>query len=194
MPPKAKITREMIVDAAFETARTAGAEEISARSVAERLGCSTQPIMYHFATIQELKRAAYEKADMLHTEYITGFEADRGDIMREMGLRYIRFAAEERNLFKFLFQSGLVAGGSVAGMIGAEGAAPVAELMSKAMGLDAERTKQVFLSVAMFAHGYASMLANNTMEYDENVIISHLTLAYRGAVLAVTEEENEKTV
>lgn len=194
MPPKAKITKDMIVDAAFEIARTRGAEEISARTVAERLGCSTQPVMFHFATIGELKRAAYTKADMFHTEYITGFDAEKSDIMRGIGLRYIRFAAEEKNLFRFLFQSDLVTGNSVADMIDSEDAAPVAELMSKAMGLDMRRTKQVFLHVAMFAHGYASMLANNTLQYDENGITEHLALAYRGAVLAVTEEDNEKTV
>lgn len=194
MPPKAKITKDMIVDAAFEIARTKGAEEISARTVAEKLGCSTQPVMYHFATIDELKRAAYTKADMFHTEYITGFDAENSDIMRGIGLRYIRFAAEEKNLFRFLFQSDLVTGNSVAGMIDSEDAAPVAELMSKAMGLDMRRTKQVFLHVAMFAHGYASILANNTLQYDEDGIMAHMALAYRGAVLAVTEEDDEKTV
>lgn len=194
MPPKAKITREMIVDAAFEIVRTVGAEEMNARTVAKKLGCSTQPVMSHFATIGELKRAVYEKVDMFHTEYITGFEAERRDIMRQLGLRYIRFAAEESNLFRFLFQSNLVTGRSIAEMIDAEEAAPIAGLMSKAMGLDMLRTKQVFLSVAMFAHGYASMIANNTVEYDENVILTHLALVYKGAVLAATEESNEKNL
>ncbi|MCM1165545.1 MAG: TetR/AcrR family transcriptional regulator [Lachnospiraceae bacterium] len=193
MPPKAKITREMVVEAAFDVARENGAEEISARSVAERLGCSTQPVMYHFKTIEELKRAAYAKADAFHTEYITGFQAEPGDIMKGIGLRYIRFAAREKNLFRFLFQSNL-AEGSIAGMIDSEDAAPITGMMSMAMGLDAERTKKVFLAVAMFAHGYASMLANNTLEYNEDEIMRHMEFAYNGAVLAVKEENNEKTV
>lgn len=194
MPPKAKITREMIIDAAFDIVRSVGSQEISARAVAEKLSCSTQPVMYHFSTIEELKRAVYAKADMLHTEYITGFDAECKDIMSELGLRYIRFAAEERNLFRFLFQSDLVLKNSIAEMIEAEEAAPVTELMGKAAGLDIQRTKRVFLSVAMFAHGYASLIANNTMEYDKDVILPHLALAYRGAVLAVTEEKNEKNL
>ena len=56
MPAKAKVTKEMIVDAAFAIAREAGAENINARTVSERLHCSTQPVMYHFATMEELKR------------------------------------------------------------------------------------------------------------------------------------------
>ena len=55
MPPKVKITKEMIIDAAFEIARSEGAENINARTVSKKLGCSTQPVMYHFKTIEELK-------------------------------------------------------------------------------------------------------------------------------------------
>ena len=55
MPAKAKVTREMIVDTAFAVARETGAETISARTVSERLHCSTQPVMHHFATIEALK-------------------------------------------------------------------------------------------------------------------------------------------
>lgn len=56
MPPKVKITKEMIIDVAFEIARSEGAENINARTVSKKLGCSTQPVMYHFKTIEELKK------------------------------------------------------------------------------------------------------------------------------------------
>lgn len=194
MPPKAKITKDMIINAAFEIVRTVGAEEISARTVAEKLGTSTQPVMYYFATIAELKRAVYTRADRFHTEYITSFEVENCNIMNKIGRQYIRFAKEEKNLFRFLFQSDFVAGDGIAGIIDTEEAAPVVELMSRATGLDINKTKQVFLLIAMFAHGYASMLANNTLEYDENVIMAHLELAYKGAFMAVTDENYEEIV
>ena len=37
VPPKAKITKDMVVDAAFEVARKAGAENINARTVSNEL-------------------------------------------------------------------------------------------------------------------------------------------------------------
>ena len=73
MPPKVKITKEMIIDAAFEIARSEGAENINARTVSKKLGCSTQPVMYHFKTIEELKKTVYVKADEYHSEYISVF-------------------------------------------------------------------------------------------------------------------------
>ena len=62
MPPKVKITKEMIIDAAFEIARSEGAENINARTVSKKLGCSTQPVMYHLLmkmTMKYLKILVY---------------------------------------------------------------------------------------------------------------------------------------
>ena len=70
MPAKAKVTKEMIIEAAFAVARETGAENINARTVSERLHCSTQPVMYHFATIEELKKTVYTKADLYHSEFL----------------------------------------------------------------------------------------------------------------------------
>ena len=61
MPAKAKVTKEMIVDAAFAIAREAGVENINARTVSKRLRCSTQPVMYHFATMEELKGSSTQR-------------------------------------------------------------------------------------------------------------------------------------
>lgn len=189
--PKAKISREMVIDAAFETAKLCGADNVNARTVSERLGCSTQPVMYHFARIEELKRAVYEKADKYHTEYLMNVSEQQNDVMLGIGLNYIRFAIREPNLFRFLFQSGFAMENSLLGMINSEELKPVLDIMQNEMKMNVRQTKEVFLIIAMFAHGYASIIANNSLEYDEELVSKHLTRAYYGAVLAVREEENE---
>lgn len=186
MPAKAKVTKEMIVDAAFEVARDAGAENINARTVSNKLNCSTQPVMYHFVTIEELKRAAYEKADAFHTEYLMNVRNE--DILLEIGLNYIRFAIEEPNLFRFLTQSGYAKEHSLLEMVNSKELNPVLELMSGAMGRSVEQTREIFVTLSMFVHGYASIIANNALEYDEKIVSKHLYRAYRGAVLAMKEE------
>lgn len=183
--PKAKITKDMVADAAFEIARTAGAENVNARTVSERLGCSTQPVMYHFARIEELKRAVYTKADRFHTAYLMNIENPREGILLGIGLNYIRFAIKEPNLFRFLFQSGFAVENSLLEMIDSEELKPVLNAMQGAMEMTLEQVKEVFLTIAMFAHGYASIIANNSLEYDEKLVAKHLERAYRGAVLAV---------
>ena len=191
MPAKAKVSKEMIVDAAFEIARKEGMENINARTVSEKLNCSTQPVMYHFATIEELKRAVYAKADCCHSEYLMNIKDPQKGAVLGIGLNYIRFAIEEPHLFRFLFQSNFFTGTTLLEMIDAEELMPVILAMQGAVGGSIEQVKEIFLTVFLFAHGYASIIANNSLVYDEELIKSHLERAYRGAVLAVQEEKVE---
>ena len=65
---------------------------------------------------------------------------------------------------------------------------PVLSAMQAAAGMSLEKTKEVFLTIALFAHGYASILANHAMAYDGELIKKHLRQAYRGAVWAAQEK------
>ena len=186
MPPKARVTKDMVINAAFEVARKTGAENINARTVSEKLSCSTQPVMYHFATIEELKKAAYAKADWFHTEYLTNVE--QHNIPLGIGLNYIRFAVEEPHLFRFLFQSGFSTKNSLLEMINSEELIPVISAMQEAMNLNIEQTKEVFVTLALFVHGYASIIINHSLGYDEKIIALHLERVYTGALLAIQEQ------
>ena len=48
MPAIKKVSREDIIDAAVEVLREGGFSAVNARSVAQKLGCSTQPIYFSF--------------------------------------------------------------------------------------------------------------------------------------------------
>lgn len=188
MPARVKVTKEMIAQAAFDIAREAGADSVNARTVAERLNCSTQPVMYHFATIEELKRTVYKKADDYNSEYLMNIKSPKKGVMLGIGMNYIRFAIEEPRLFRFLFQSDFFAGNTLLELIDAEELTPVLAAMQEALDLDSERTKKVFLTVFLFAHGYASIIANNSLSYDEEIIEKHLEQAYIGAIAAAKEK------
>ena len=180
MPPTVKITKEMIIDAAFEIARSEGAENINARTVSKKLGCSTQPVMYHFKTIEELKRAVYEKSDEYHSSYIMDIHSNNP--MKDIGLNYIQFAVKEKNLFRFLFQSNEFLGKNISELINAEGLQPIIAILSQETSVNTEQAKIIFRSLFLLAHGYASMFANNEMEYDEQTVLADLGLIFDGAV------------
>ena len=191
MPPKTRITKDMIINAAIEIAKQSGYESINARTVSEQLHCSTQPVMYHFSTIDALKRASYAQVDHLHSKYLMTMIPEQDPILG-IGLNYIRFAVEEPQLFRFLFQSGYAAEHSLLEMIDSEELIPVLIAMQEGAGLSMEKTKQIFLTVALFAHGYASIIANNGLEYDEKLVAEHLERAWNGAFLVAVQEEEKK--
>ncbi len=190
MPPKTRITAEMIINAAIEVVRQRGFEKINARAVSAQLHCSTQPVMYHFSTIDSLKKAAYKRVDQLHTEYMMKTPPGQDPILG-IGLNYIRFAVEEPQLFRFLFQSGYAQENSLLEMVDSEELVPVLEAMREGAGLSLQKTRNVFITVALFAHGYASIIANNHLEYDEKLIAEHLERAWNGAVLAAASSADD---
>jgi len=56
------------------------------------------------------------------------------------------------------------------------------------------QTKEAFITLAMFVHGYASIIANNALEYDESEVTIHLEHVYRGAILALQEEKSNEEI
>ena len=102
MPPKVKFTKERIASVAFDMVRKHGSEFLSARSLAAELGASTAPIFTAFQSIEEVQQAVISKAKELYNSYINkAFSAELP--FKETGMQYIRFAADEPELFKLLF-------------------------------------------------------------------------------------------
>lgn len=191
MPPKARITKEMIVEEAFQIARTQGADKITARSIAQRLKCSTQPVLYYFATVEEIKEAVYQMANEYHTRFL--LDAD-GDGMLGIGLRYVRFAAEERNLFHLLFQPGTFSGASLNDLVSSEELNPIIQALRQETGVTENAAREIFSALFVFVHGYASLLANNEMKLEEDQLALSLKKVFLGAVYAEKEIENEENI
>ena len=191
MPPKARITRDMIVDAGLTIVRTEGVDSLNVRKIAAALSCSTQPVMYHFKTVSELRAAVYEAADALHTAYIMTPDESAGNPFLSIGLRYIRFAAEEGALFRFLFESDSFASGSLQALMDADALQPMLTPLCQAADLTPEQAREVFSILFLCVHGAAGMIANNSIEYDIAYLTRLLSEAFTGAVIAVKEEHHE---
>lgn len=56
MPPKAKITKGMILDTVLDITRQSGFDTVNARSIAARLHCSTRPLFTCYSCMDELKK------------------------------------------------------------------------------------------------------------------------------------------
>ena len=182
MSPKIVATRETIAKTAFEIAREEGCEALTVRHIAERLGCSTQPLLYHFESAEEIRRAAYELADSFHTDYITDLQGDYPYPMLEVGMRYLRFGHDEPHLFRFLFQTNEFAGHDLLALNDDESLSPVIDVLQQTADLEREEAKHVFTSLAVMAHGYASLMANNAMPFNEELASQLLVNAFVGAV------------
>ena len=115
MPAIKKISKEAIIDAAVDVLRDGGAAAINARSVAKQLGCSTQPIYLSFHNMDDLKAAMTQRAIALHTQHVRDSlrsHEDSNSVYSQYsrystyGMGFVKFAAEERHLFRWLYLDG----------------------------------------------------------------------------------------
>lgn len=178
MPPKSKITKKLIIDAALELIRTQGVDSLNARSVASAVGCSTQPVFSNFSSMEELKLAVVERAD----EVFRGFmqrEIEQGKYppYKASGMAYIHFAREERELFKLLYMRDR-----------REEDVPTQtktgnrmdELVNIGTGLTADEGKLFHLEMWTFVHGLAVMAATDYIDLDEALVSRMLTDTFQG--------------
>lgn len=177
----ARITKEAIVEAAFELVRTEGHERLNVRALAERLGCSTQPILYHFASMEEVRAAAYHAVDERHSAFLVAGLDTAPEPLLQLGLNYVRFAYEEPRLFRFLFQTDAFGGQDLDALVAAPEVAALVGMVAREAGLDEAGARSAFLTMFVCAHGYASLLANNALPFDEGEASRALEASYLGA-------------
>lgn len=187
MPAIAKVTKEMIIEAAFEVAKEMGAENITARTVSQRLGCSTQPVLYHFKTIEDVRIAAHKKASEFHIDYVTNLSGKYERPMLEVGMRYIQFAVEEKNLFRFLYHSNYYTGVSLSDWLTGKIFDSLFPILRRQAKVDERQAYSIFSQIVLVTHGIASLLANNAMVYDETYCINTLSNAYFGIMYLIKE-------
>ena len=104
MPPKPKITKDMILNTVLKITREMGFEAVNARSVAGRLECSTRPIFTCYKNMEELKKDFLDFVFEYYSRYAAEYrKAKTIKPYLFWPLSYIEFAKEETNLFKLLF-------------------------------------------------------------------------------------------
>lgn len=177
MPPRVKITKDEIIERAIDLVREGGGQAINARAIAKALGCSTQPIFSNFATVKELELAVVSRAYELYTAFLES-EAKSGKYpkYKAFGMAYIRFAKEERELFKLLFMCDR----------GGKGLTPTADfeasvqMIMSANEVTREEAQLIHLEMWSAVHGIATMQATSFVELDWELISTMLTDIYQG--------------
>lgn len=177
MAPRVKVTKEEIIKTAIELVRNNGLQSLNARGIATALNCSTQPVFSNFSNMEELQKATVVAAYKTYLDYLKR-EAESGKYpqYKSFGMAYIRFAKEEKELFKLLFmcdrsEDELVPGPDFDASV---------ELIMKANGISREAAELIHLETWTCVHGIGTMLATSFLSLDEELISNILTDVYQG--------------
>ncbi|MDN6640045.1 MAG: TetR/AcrR family transcriptional regulator [Tetragenococcus sp.] len=102
MARKKTITRDQILEAAYDVVAKEGFSRFTARNIAAKMKCSTQPIYLEFKNMEDLKQALLKEIfDYLSTEVLP--KEHSGDKLVDLGFNYIVFATKEKKLYKALY-------------------------------------------------------------------------------------------
>ena len=178
MPPKVKVSKQEIVESAVSVVCQDGAGALNARVVAQMLGCSTQPVFSNFATMEELRLAVAQEAYRRYQAYGRR-EAESGQYppYKASGMAYIRFAKEEKELFKLLYMC------DRAGAPTPENEGDFLQMTAfvhQNTGLGDDAAKRFHLEMWAYVHGIATMFATGYLDLDWDLVSVMLTDAYQG--------------
>ncbi|MBQ9123886.1 MAG: TetR/AcrR family transcriptional regulator [Lachnospiraceae bacterium] len=163
MARKESITLDNILTTAFEMTRQEGYQNATARKVAAKAGCSTQPIFRVYKNMEELSLAVYGKAMDFFRDYYDLYPRTSGVPFTNLGMAYIAFAREEKHLFELLFLADLPFKKSMYEILNGDKGNVKVEI-SNAASLGCSNASGMFMQMWIFIHGIACM--SLTGDYD----------------------------
>ena len=177
MPPKVKITKEEIIKTTVDLVRASGADSINARAVAGALNCSTQPIFSNFECMEELRGAVIADAYELYLGFIEKeVKSGKYPEYKALGMAYIKFAMDEKELFKLLFMRDRTG----------EDLSPSpdfemsAQMLMTTLGVSIEIARLIHLEIWACVHGIGVMIATNFLPLELDLISTMISDVYQG--------------
>lgn len=177
MPPKIKITKDNVIETTINLIRINGASSINARTIANALNCSTQPIFSNFSSMEELRNSVIKSVYQVYLQYLNDeLSKDTYPPYKSYGMAYIHFAKQETELFKLLFMSDRTS----QDLAFTEDFQTSVEMIMKATSLSQEKAKLFHLEMWAFVHGIATMFATSFCAFDWDEISKMISDVYQG--------------
>lgn len=180
MARKETITIQNILDTAFAMTREEGFENVTARKVAAKAGCSTQPIFRVYKNMEELWDAVYVRAAEFFQDYYSLYPRTGKTPFANLGMAYIAFAREERHLFELLFVSGKVSSDkkkSMYELLNGESGNVVYEINLARVAGCAD-PGDLFMKMWIFIHGAACMTLTGDYDLTDTETLALLERSY----------------
>lgn len=180
MPPQVKVSKDYIKSEAFQMTKESGFEAVTARKLAERLNCSTQPIFRVYANMDELKVDLYEMAADYVRESMARYKGKSEPAYLSLALGYIEAARNEKNLFRLIasVDDMNIEGDGEFLLKGEAGNYP--GMLSGAEKLTDEQKGELIRAIWFLVHGIATLLVAGRTRISDEEIRGLITETYAG--------------
>lgn len=191
MPTKIKISKDMILDTAFEIVKQHGIEKLSNREIANKLKCSIRPIYYQFSNVEEMQKELYLKIEKYFHKFLLDNMIEGIPSYKQVGINYIKFAKKEKKLFQTLFmnETGLTPNVFVSKV--GDDYKEVEKLIKLSTNLKDNDIKDFHTKMWIFCHGIATLVANTTINLTDTQIQQLLSYEFQALMLLEENPNNE---
>ena len=181
MPPKAKFTRDNIIQAGLNIIRENGMEALSARALETKLGSSARPIFTIFQSMEEVQEEVKKSAKSLYDEYVKkGLEQELA--FKGVGTQYILFAIQEPKLFQLLFMSEQKQNPAVVNVLPIidDNYKDILLSVQNEYHLSENKAEQLYRHLWIYTHGIAVLCATNMCVFTAEEINKMIAQVFKG--------------
>lgn len=181
MPPKAKFSREEIVEAALEIVRAEGFDALTSRTLGARLGSSARPVFTVFQSMEEVQQAVTDAAKMLYREYVQKGLLEN-PAFKGVGTQYILFSVNEPKLFQLLFMTENKQVPDLSNVLPLidESYEQILLSVRNGYGLDEACAERLYRHLWIYTHGIATLCATGMCRFTGEEISGMMTEVFIG--------------
>lgn len=173
MARKTQISKEVILQAALEMLIEKGYSSINIKTLSQKIGCSTQPLVWHFENMEGLRKALADYVSIYANKKMCPSVEGAVNAFEEIGRAYIKMALNEPNLFQFVFLngSGCYPMGNAEMLIEEKDHAQLIKMIANEFQISEKNAGQYFQNTLIYTHGLATFVATGMMRLSEEEIM-----------------------
>ena len=176
-------SKEDILEKSINFIKEYGYSTLTVRSLANYIGCSTQPLFRNFENFNvykiELKKYLRKYYDSFIAKYV-----NKNDYLYTISYAYALYAKEEPNIFFSMFMADLAGSRTVNEVLNTDRNKETILAMTKQYNLSLEEANKIYRDVRFYTHGIATQLCVNSIKLTnkelEQLIKNNIDINIRG--------------
>lgn len=174
MGRKTQITKEMILEAALQMLIRDGYASITVKNLASEIGCSTQPVVWHFKNMDGFWKAFYEYCIAYTKRQFTVWTGNVDELLAETARGYITIACNMPHLFRFVFMNKDADSNDFDAVKAQQmdNTEKIIEMLCEEKGVTRQQAASFLMNYEFYVHGVASYTAGGFCHYAEEEIVA----------------------
>lgn len=166
MARKTQISKEVILQKGLELLIRDGYSSVNIKTLSKEIGCSTQPLVWHFGNMDRLREALVQKALYYANQKLNPQSENFIEAFLQIGCSYVNMALDEPNLFRFIYmgESKQYCRGDFNSILTDNGNATLIEGLSQYLHADKNDVGKFIQRMVVYTHGIASLIAAGVLQ------------------------------